>query len=721
MPNNAENTRGTPAHLREAIAGVLICVYFAVFYVQPLLNTVPETKRWMALFMWLFTADSLLYEWVGNDITRFALLDRIPIVAAAAAIIGTGYLLGRVTLQPFRLDNTFTKLETFVVATGIGTSLLSLMTLLLGLAGQLQNRLAVLAITVVIAASAAWRWRNPPLTRVEAEEGEGTPRLTKLATLCCIPFVMLIMFGGMLPPWHFDVREYHSQIPKEWYQQGFIGFVPHNVYGNMPLGAEMHAILGMSLFGDWWMGALVGKTVIAGFAPLTAIALYCFGKRFFSTTAGVIAACAYLTTPWTARVSVVGLIEGPYGFYIVLAVYAACIAATSKSPTESAGEGRAHLSLVALTGFFSGTSVACKYPALLFVAVPLGAALSILPGRRFCWQSAAVFAIAVAVSCGPWLVKNIALTGNPTYPLLYSVFGGETRTPEKDARWTRAHQTPDGGVTMTHALESVKLVTLQSEFLSPLLVPLAVIGLLHYRREERITLAIAALVLFILAMWWLLTHRVDRFLFPLVPLVAILVGAGATTFTSKRWRGFVGGLLIFCFVSSFLFCSSRIVSDNRIFVALSELRLDLPNPRDPPSPLESRYTHINATHRYINTVVQPGYRAMLVGEAQAFNFEVPVVYNTCFDDCVFEAAFKDRTRDEALEVLREQRISHVFISWRELDRYRRPGNYGYSDYVTRELIQRQFVHTGLFQEILVTGDPETSQLFEVVGWADWTE
>ena len=111
---------------------------------------------------------------------------------------------------------------------------------------------------------------------------------------------MFIMLGSMLPPWHFDVREYHSQVPKEWYQAGRVTFMPHNVYGNMPLGAEMHSVLGMAMmFGDeaWWWGGLVGKTVIGSFALLTALALYAAGRRLISATAGAIVSVAPAASP----------------------------------------------------------------------------------------------------------------------------------------------------------------------------------------------------------------------------------------------------------------------------------------------------------------------------------------------------------------------------------------------------------------------------------------
>ena len=74
---------------------------------------------------------------------------------------------------------------------------------------------------------------------------------------------MAIAIGGALTPVEFDVREYHLQVPKEFYQSGRISFLPHNVYGNMPLGSEMLPLAAMVATDDWWFGALVGKAMIA--------------------------------------------------------------------------------------------------------------------------------------------------------------------------------------------------------------------------------------------------------------------------------------------------------------------------------------------------------------------------------------------------------------------------------------------------------------------------
>ncbi|MBC8357052.1 MAG: hypothetical protein H8E66_34205 [Planctomycetes bacterium] len=712
----------TKRRLLELLAGIGILAYLVAFYLAPLDSTT-DTPRWTFLFVWLLRPDDLVSEWVGNDASRFGILDRLPLVAATVGILAVAYLLGRIVLEALRLDRLLTKLETAVMATGVGANLLSLATLTAGLAGQLQNRSLFLGLGTLVIGLAGWRYKHWRASESPSITDDRSDRLTQVALACCVPFALLIALGSLVPPWHFDVREYHLQVPKEWYQHGTVGFMPHNVYGNMPLGAEMHAALGMTLLGDWWRGALVGKAIIATFAPLTALALFCFGKRFLTPTIGAVAAAAYLATPWTVRVSTVGLIEGPYGFYFVTAMYATLMAVHGSLENGGSEDGstnqlRNRLRLATLAGLFAGGAVACKYPALLFIVAPLGLYVTLTPIRTIHWKSAGVFALAVACSCGPWLVKNYVLTGNPTYPLLYSVFGGESRSADKDAQWTRAHGTPQGGITARHAVNELKILTLTSKYISPVVVPLALIGLAS-RKRRSITWPLAALSMYIFVMWWLLTHRVDRFLFPLLPFAALLVGVGVASFSSKVWLRAMICLFIGVSVASFPFCGSRIVSDNRFFVSLSDLRQDLPNPNDPPELDEVRYSQIHSAHRYLNSAVQPGYRAMLVGEAQVFNIEVPVLYNTCFDDCVFETMMKGRSRGARLRALREQRISHVFIYWRELARYRSPGNYGYSDYITPDLVRREFIQQGILREIPLGLDPANSQFFEVADWQSW--
>jgi hypothetical protein len=691
----------------QAIAFGAAALAYIVYFIAA------DPKRGSVLG-WLLLPDDLVHSWVDGDWSRFAIFDRVPIVAAASSILLVTFLAGQYVMQRVGVDRRLSQLEIVVFGTGVGLNLISLFTLAVGLMGGLQLRwvfsTAGIAVVVLSCLTASRR-------RLRAEPKVTTPLRSRLrlavkreyAVYLSIPFVIVVIAGSLLPPWHFDTREYHAQVPKEWFQQGAVTFMPHNVYGNMPLGAEMHSIVGMNLaWGeyDWWWGTLIGKTIIGAYAPLTALALLAFGKRFLSITSGAIAAFVFISTPWVMHVSASGLIDGASAFYLMGTFYALMIWREQLRSDESSTP------MLLLAGFLAGSAVACKYPAMLFVVIPGAVAAVCIPFGKLHIRQAIVFSLAVTVACGLWFGKNAVLAENPTYPLLYSVFGGKTRTAEKDEQWTTAHGPPhdaDGrSFTWNYFRSSASLLLWQSEFASPLLVPLAVLGVLS-RRHRPLIFVLAGLIAFNVVAWWLLTHRIDRFLVPILPLVALLAGIGATSFSDQMWQRTIALILGIGFVFNLLFVTLPLPGDNRFLTSYEQLRLDELSD----GPFSSERVH--RAQKHLNENVKPSFQVMTVGEAQVFDLEMPVIYNTCFDDCVFEQMMKGRTKKERVAALHENRISHVLVMWYELDRYRSPGNYGYSNYVTRELIQSEFVDNGIFREIKLGLKPGNSQLFEVVG------
>ncbi|MBI3461466.1 MAG: hypothetical protein HY000_00160 [Planctomycetes bacterium] len=58
------------------------------------------------------------------------------------------------------------------------------------------------------------------------------------------------------------------------------------------------------------------------------------------------------------------------------------------------------------------------------------------------------------------------------------------------------------------------------------------------------------------------------------------------------------------------------------------------------------------------------------------------MYNTVFDDVIFEQLVRDCTPQETAMALHERDITHVYVSWEEINRYRKPGSYGFSEFVS---------------------------------------
>ncbi len=641
-----------------------LVVYFALYVATPMRDLAafgsPSRGELVAQTLLLF--EEVVAGWFG-DPPQFALLGRLPVLLMAAAILAVAWLFGKTLLHALGLAARLTALEQHVFALGAGLQLLSLYTLAIGLAGWLSRSAMFLlsGVALLLTLTVAWRARGgsaPP--HEPAEESCGQSWLGVRSLWLLAPFAVVVLLGGLLPPVEFDVREYHLQAPKEFYQQGRITFLPHNVYANMPLGAEMHALLAMVLLGNWWTGALVGKTVIALFAPLTSLLLLAAGRRWFSITAGTLAAVVYLSTPWIARVSNLGLIDAALGFYLFASLYAVWLWRKAAEVGEAIEVQRG---LLLLAGWLAGAAVSCKYTGAVFVALPLAGWVLFMP-RPFARRPALVFSLAVAASGGLWLAKNAALAGNPVYPLMVPVLGGETRTAEKYEQWRRAHHAED--YSLVTAAGDLADVAWRSDWLSPLVVPLAALSwLLPCRRRS-----VRWLWLYfgyVIAVWWLGTHRLDRFWIPALPVLALLAGAGATWTAAALWRRALYVALAVGLTSCFLLIAGPTGGYTEFFVGYDRLRVDP--------------ARVDPWHRYLNEHVPPGHRALLVGDAQVFDLAVPILYNTVFDSSQFEQIAQGRTPAEVHRALAERRISHVYVHWGEIARYRQPGNYGFTDFV----------------------------------------
>ncbi len=712
-PASAEGLARNGIGARLILVWGWLAIYLVAFFLAPLASAPPGAAgvvRRGNLWSSLLLADEVFQRWI-EGCTWHALGQRGMILLVAGTILAVATAAGSIGLRALGVGRTLTRLERFVLAAGVGLNGLSLFTLVLGLCGALRYEIVVAAGLTIVLVEAVFWWRQrsgrqdsiASATHLDASARETDERLqiSRGWLWLALPFVAVILLGGLMPPLDFDVREYHLQAPKEFYLSGRITFLPHNVYANMPLGTEMLSLLGMIAVGDWWIGALVGKTLIGVFAPLAALGLLAIGTRFAWQTVGVLAALVYISIPWIVLESTQGLVEGAFAFYLLMAFYAVLLWRQRRQAGEPSNR------LLALAGFLAGAAVSCKYPAVVYCVLPLSGAIAYVSFvsqaniKTYAGRAAAVarplgvFLLACSLGCGPWFAKNAVLTGNPTYPLLYNLFDGQSRTPENARQFAQAHSPPN--YDPSDLLRRAADVTLSSDWLSPLLTPLAALALLGARRS-RLALLVAGYFLFVFGAWWLLTHRIDRFWVPALPLLALLAGVGATWSDTRWWRSTLAFVIGIGLLFNFAVLTGGQLVDNRYLADLQVLRAD-PQRIDP-------------WHAYLNQHAAEVTGVLLVGDAQPFDLDVPVLYNTVFDDCLFEQIARGRTSQQVQAALDERKISHVYVAWGEIDRYRSQGNYGITDYLQPEVFDR-LVAAGVLEAVPQKAD-HAGQLFRVV-------
>ncbi len=588
--------------------------------------------------------------------------------------------------------------------------------------------------------SALWLRRSSD----EADNHRGKPdgdRFPFAVLVACGLFVLAMLLGSLLPSIDFDVKEYHLGGPKEWFQTGSVHFLSHNVYTSFPFLTEMLLLLGMVLSGDWFWGASAGQMVLASFGVLTGLAVFAAARRWFGEKPAWAALLIHLSTPWTYRISVIAYAEGGLTFYLFAAFFAVLRAmdsekaelitdasgvcgrlslresassnagTSSRLPShEDAGEDALSRSerrpFLLLAGLMAGSAMACKYPGLLSVVAPIGAAVvwDAVPRRGDgtsgtdgtkgktallrVVQSAAIFGAGVLITVGGWLLKNLCETGNPVYPLLHRVFGCIDWNADLEAHWKAAHSPPHHDPA--DILVKLFDVSMKSDWLSPLLFGLAPFAVLialrqrnstvaSERRQANLLLATAAFVAFQFASWWLLTHRIDRFWVPLIPLVSLLAGVGVYWSTHRAWRVVAG---------AFVWLS---VLFNLCFITLPNCGLNayLSDLNEVAEQTQNTASGIAALNRL---KLPEGSKVLLVGEAQIFDARFPLIYNTVFDVSIFEQWCSANVPElpagqqpfkpivDIKQKLADEGITHVFVNWQEIVRYRTTG-YGGSDFV----------------------------------------
>jgi hypothetical protein len=626
---------------------------------------------------------------------------RFPLWGIACALALGAWGWGALVLRSLRFEGALVGLERDVLALGVGLSAWSVMILGLGLAGMLSQGLVLGLVVVGAVGGVGLRWRRGgavlPVANVVVEEGRSRPenvwnRRFSLGSwrhwlaAGCVPFLAIIALGAALPSTDFDVNEYHFGGPKEYFERGRIEFLPHNVYTSFPFLTEMLTLSGMHLAGDWFWGAIAGKCLLALFAPLTAMGLYLLGRRWGGEVAGWGAACVYLSTPWVYRYSTIAYVEGALACYGVLALLA----------LVRAGDGR-HTTWVFVAGVLAGSVMSCKYPGLVSVVVPCAVWLVFDlwrgVGKESARRATLAFVAGVVLATGAWLAKNVWETGNPVYPLAWSIFGGVDWDAELNEKWRRAHG-PDG-FRVAHFVDQIFDVSVRNDWLSPLLYALAPLALLPGGGRSAGTTGlrrVAWVAVWQFVSWWALTHRLDRFWTPMLPLVALLAGCGLaravatiSAWSSTGWRrlgtSLLGGVVVVGTTFNFVFSSTGLAGYN-------DFLRDLPQARA----MAAAITMPEIV--WLNTHLPEDARVLAVGDAEVFEARFPVRYNTVFDHSLFEElcgqsgyvgpAAQRPSREAAaiLADLRRDGITHIYVNWSEILRYRT--TYGYTDFVSPE-------------------------------------
>jgi len=492
----------------------------------------------------------------------------------------------------------------------------------------------------------------------------------------------------------YDALEYHLGAPGEYFRDGQVGFLSHNVYAGFPQQVEMLYLLGMTLAGGKFPGMAVAIAMQVLLGALAAVAAGALAGRYVRKDAALPAATFFLTLPMVVRVVSNTYVTLALCFYTTLALMAVL-----GWLWGGQGDRRERIGYLVLCGICCGLAVAVKYTALLLLCLPLGLVVLAVSVRRPAgegWLSrigpAALLAACALAAVAPWLVRNLSATGNPVFPLLHDLFGARGWSPQQAAKFARAHAPPSLRVA-DMALDTWRFLTgyvggtykLYAGPLAVLFIPLLLLPLHAWitgdgRREAQLRgrsmVFLFAFQTACVLLWAVATHRIARFLAPTLAVLCALSAGGlcAAAATGRPARKLLravalAGVLWGVYTQA---CWVYYSGGPGVLFAGDDVPTSLDN-RGLPLYAES-IRWINDRHN-----VPPDAVVMLVGEARVYHFDRRVLYAVVFNDHPIEPALAAARTDlaEGVRRLRRSGATHVLVNWSELRRLARSYAFSY--------------------------------------------
>jgi len=262
-------------------------------------------------------------------------------------------------------------------------------------------------------------------------------RKTPWVHIACISLIIAtIVFISLLasvPPVDRDALTHHLAVPKLYLQHGGIYEIPHLYFSYFPMNVTLLYTIPLYFGND-----ILPKFIHFAFALGTAALIYRYLIRRINKTHALLGALFFLTIPVIIRLSSTVYVDlGLIFFSFASLLYVLHWVESDFSPRY-----------LVIAAVFCGLALGTKYNGLVsffllamivaFVYARYHAGHKQAQAKAVGW--CALFIVVAMLVFSPWMARNVALTGNPVYPLYKGVFeklttfgNGQIESTEKKA------------------------------------------------------------------------------------------------------------------------------------------------------------------------------------------------------------------------------------------------------------------------------------------------
>lgn len=549
---------------------------------------------------------------------------------------------------------------------GVGLACLSLVTFLSALSGVLWlaglGALSAIAYGSVCAIRAGVQVR--PL-RGAAAAGVGG---------CLLGGAWLVAWlWATIPPTFYDELVYHLVIPQRALATGGLLTVPWIHYTLMPHASDLLLAWGMVLGDDLGARAIQFALWVMCFLAVWAI-VEVMARPRDAVWAPSFLACAFAASPMVWFLGTLSFTETSQAVGLLCSAVVIAAVPSQRSEWERAPETPLpHPHSWLALGLGLGWVASGKLSGLYWVAAALVAA------RVAGWPLAALSRAAVLalLTVTPWWIRAFVHTGNPVYPMFYSLLGGRPWSGESQARLLAdlPYGTPGslGGMGLLRL--PLDLVLHPERFGSAsdvgTLAVLSTCGLLALpvasrlaglRGHARLLGDAAAVFVLVAGAGWVMTTPTARFFAP-----AFLLGLAVLPGLCVQFPKTVQGLVLVLLLAAggggaWQFINQHTAVFSSVNVALGREKGD--------AYLARVLDHFPAA-RFVRETLPPDARLLFIGETRPYYFSRDAVAPHPIDAHPLSRWVHEETSVESLiRRLTAEGITHVVLNVHEFRRVR---------------------------------------------------
>jgi 4-amino-4-deoxy-L-arabinose transferase-like glycosyltransferase len=415
---------------RETLAVPLIILFFLLF---AWLVYVYENRAWLVVFQQCMS-------WLANPMINYT---SIQIEGTSMAFLATIeiIILGVLSAQTL-LAGEKDRIIKFISSIGLGAGLTALITIILGIFGnlyQLPLNIAIMLLCVGFLLVNVYNQKakekftilaiRKSLKAYFAIRKIKKPTNFKLLVIACsaIGIIFFFCFYHALQTVivHWDSTVYHAVMPVMMYENhGFLLLAGPSIgiemSANFPplfpaLGAYYYIQIGA--IEDFYLRAVSPVMGLLTVLATYKIAVVLAGRKY-----GIIAALFLTITPLFFRYSVYATSYAILTFFGTVSVLFLFLAITR-------GDSRYWIMCGVFYGFALLTSYLAAYLALFFIIALIGYFVKKKKGCRVNMKIVMLLLASTLIIGGVWYLRNLIMLGNPVYPNAHSILDGKNIDP----------------------------------------------------------------------------------------------------------------------------------------------------------------------------------------------------------------------------------------------------------------------------------------------------